>query len=295
LINVLDERVGSYADARGVAMGIFRANNALDAGENFVRSRLSNEQARRALAEMNPQEQDLFRQGYVERLINEVHELGDRRNLASVIGNSAAARERLEIALGPEGARDLEAFLHNERMMDFIRGAVNGNSTTARQIREMMLASSVGGAMIGFDPSNPQNWIAGILTGALTKRGAAATNQFLDRRLAMEIADRLVSRDPSVMRRGLQQLSDPRAIQALRAFDETLATLPRAAATQGANPSKDEKPKLPNAMRSSEAQSGNAMGGITPRGAGDGSTATNYETGERLIRRGGKWVPYDGR
>ncbi len=289
LIDVLDQRVGSYADARGVAMGIFRANNALDAGENFVRSRISNEQARRALAEMNPQEQDLFRQGYVGRLIDEVHELGDRRSLMSVIGQSPAARERLELALGPEGARDLEAFLHNERMMDFIRGAVNGNSTTARQLRDMFLASSVGGALISFDPSNPTAWIAGILTGALTKRGAAATNRFLDTRLAMEIADRLVSRDPSVMRRGLQQLSEPRAIEALRAFDEAISTLPRAAATQGANPSRDDKPKLPNAMRSGDARSGNAMadGGALA----EGSTATNPQTGERVRFIGGRWVP----
>ena len=34
---------------------------------------------------------------------------------------------------------------------------------------------------------------------------------------------------------------------------------------------------------------GGAVGGVQ-----DGATATNHETGEKLIRKGGKWVPADG-
>jgi hypothetical protein len=283
LVAELDNVVPAYEEARGVAAGIFDATDALNAGEKFVASKLSNEAARFALHQMSPQEQNLFRQGYVGRLIEHVRELGDRRTLVSVIGQSPGARERLEIALGPDGAHQLEAFLQNERMMDFVRGAVTGNSTTARQIRDMMLASSVGGAITSFDPHNPSQWIVGILTGALTKYGKTRINTFLDARLANEIADRLVSRDPTVMRRGLEQLSQPRALEALRAFDEWRTNLAPAAGQMAPSQQGDTR-KLPRVQRGRNA--------MAPDDVPMGSTASNPETGERLrYVAPGQWAP----
>jgi hypothetical protein len=48
-------------------------------------------------------------------------------------------------ALGPEKARKLEAYLNVESPMNALRGAVRGDSTTARQLFELGLAG--GGSM----------------------------------------------------------------------------------------------------------------------------------------------------
>lgn len=229
LVTALDHAVPSYRQARGVAMGIFRANNALDAGENFVASRLGNAEAERALAEMTRQERDLFRQGYVSRLLAATNETGDRRSIVNLISQSPAARERLEIAIGPRQARELEAFLHHEQLMDLSRAAVSGNSTTARQLAELGLAGGVGGLVSGFDPSNPAGWIAGILT----KYGAGRANAAVDTNVANHVARMLASRDPDVMRRGLRLVaSHPRMLSALRRFDDAVSGVGRSAAIQ---------------------------------------------------------------
>lgn len=312
LIDELDRAVPSYAEARGVASGIFRANDALEAGENFATQRFANDQARRGVEAMNPMEQDLFAQGFVARTIAGVREVGDRRNLANQIANSPATRERFEIALGPERTRELEAFLRHENMMDFVRSAVQGNSTTARQLVELGLAGGLGGLASGFNPKDPTGWIVAVLA----KLGARRANVAIDTRLANEIAERLVSRDPTVMRRGLQRLAEPRVLQALRAADDALGTLPRNVGIEAAEPSKDDRAKIKpgNAMSTPKAFTDrlpqNAMEAQAPTrsvappavepsapnnamspdlGPQEGDTATNPETGAKLILRNGQW------
>lgn len=278
MVNALDDAVPSYRTARGVAMGLFRANNALEAGENFVASRLRNEQAEQAVNMLTPLEQDLFARGFMSRFISQVQEMGDRRNVLNQIAHSPAARRRLEIAVGEERTRELEAFLRHEGMMDLIRSAVQGNSTTVRQLMELGLAGGAGGLMTGFDPSNPVFWITAILT----RMGASRANQAIDARLANEVAQRLVSRDPAVMRRGLQQLAQPEFLTALRRFDESMARAPRNAAVQASVPQQREPS---NAMGAPAP--GNAM--KTDERISEGATATNPETGERRVYRGGRW------
>jgi hypothetical protein len=292
LVKELDVAVPSYAHARGVAHGIFKATDALDAGEQFVTSKLGNEEARRGLALMTPQEQDLFRQGFVGRYVSQIHEVGDRRNVLNTIAQSGAARERLEIALGPEGARDLEAFLRHENMMDFVRGAVGGNSTTARQLMELGLASGAGGLVTSFDPHNPASWIAGILTGFFTRRLARSMNAAIDTRLATEIADRLTSRDPTVYRRGLAQLAEPKVLEQLRKFDDVLSDASKHGGPRLIAGDQQERGRKPdatgNAMAAASDPSNALRVTITPP---EGATATNHETGERVQRVRGKWVP----
>lgn len=230
LIAALDVAVPSYHTARGVAMGLFRANNALEAGENFVSSRgLSNETVERALEGLTQQERELFRQGFISRYLENINKTGDRRNIATLLANSPAEREKLELAIGQRQARELEAFLHHEQLMDFSRAAVQGNSTTARQLFELGLAGGVGATVSGFDPTNLSGWVAAILT----KYGAGKAGQFVDQRVANQVAEMLVSRDPTVMRRGLQLAAGtPAVMRAMRRFDEAAAGLPRAAAGQ---------------------------------------------------------------
>jgi hypothetical protein len=253
LVSALDEAVPSYAQARGVAHGIFRANDALEAGANYVTSRVGAQEAEKAIAQMTKQERQLFRQGYTERLIEHANEVGDRRNLASTIAGSPAARERMEVALGPMRAQQVETFLHHERLMDLARGAVSGNSTTARQLMELGLAGGVGSLVGGFSLTNPAGWIAAVIT----KYGANKAGAAIDTRVANHVAQLLASRDPSVMRRGIKlAASNPNILSALRRADEKLSSIGRPVAIEQENGAPPKRPqtfeqalKLPKGTR----------------------------------------------
>lgn len=245
LINELDRQVPSYQQARGVSHGIFRANNALDAGENFARpgSGISLEEARRALnpnpvpalgrgpmnqnfpvARANPQpamtaqERELFAHGYLQSKIEQMQRVGDRSDLARQLLSNPEERERMALALGPALTRDFSTFLEHERMMAGLYRAVSGNSTTARQLAELGLAGG-GAALLTGDMSNPPAWAAGILAAYAKQR----LGMNIDTRVATQVAQQLMSRDVTVMRRGAQVAQAyPQYMQAMRALDEQL-------------------------------------------------------------------------
>lgn len=211
----LDTIVPEFGKARGQAKQFFQADSALEAGENFVAGRFQNHEARKAVKAMSATEQVLFREGFVSRFVQTLNETGDRRNILNSIAHSPAARERMEIALGPNGARELEAFLRIEGLMDAIRPAVQGNSTTARQLAEIGLAGGVGGLVSGFNPNDPAGWLAGALAGI----GARRANVRIDQNVARHVAQMLVATDDAVFRRGVQAAAHSPILRALREID----------------------------------------------------------------------------
>lgn len=279
LITILDRQFPTYTNARGVAHGFFRANDALQAGENFASGRFDNYAARQHVETLNPMERDLFRQGYTDAVLRQISERGDRRNIMNSLQHSVADRERLDIALGPQLAEEFRAALQSERLIDLARGAISGNSTTARQLMEIMGGASAGAIISGFDPSNPAAWLAGyIVRGGLKSAGAR-----VDMNIANRVAQMLVSRDPTIYRRGLQLTAQNRPIMdALYRADVELDRVARNTAIKNVTaPSQDQgQPEAPR----------NAM----PPPVRDGATATG-PNGEKAIRRNGRWVDEMGR
>lgn len=218
----LDNLVPSYAAARSGAASFFKADNALEAGQNFVTARLANADARRALSKMTPQERKLFQDGFVSRYIETIAESGDRRSILNSIAQSPAARDRLNIALGPQRAAELEAGLRVEGIMDLARGAVQGNSTTARQLAELGFAGGAGSlGAYGAYNSDPQQMTYAAVAGALLagKRG-------IDTRVARHVAEMLMSNDPQRLRQGIQLLArNGRFMDALRTADAKIASV----------------------------------------------------------------------
>lgn len=217
LVTYLDEAVPSYRAARQGAAAFFGADDAITAGETFVSSRMDNAAARDALAKMSPAERQLFAEGFATKLIASIRETGDRRNLViSQMFGSAAARERVAIALGPKAAREMEAFLLAENVMDLGRMAVQGNSTTARQLAEMGLAGGAGLIAGGGDITNPRTWIVAALTGVGIRTGRAVMSS-ADARVAREIADLLASQDPQRFREAVNRIGQsPSMLASLR-------------------------------------------------------------------------------
>jgi hypothetical protein len=219
----LDNLVPSYQEARQGAAHFFGAENALEAGQAFVTSRMGNNEARQALARMSPTERQLFQDGFVSRFIQQVNETGDRRNVLNTIASSPAARERLNIALGPQRSAELEAMLRVEGVMNFIRPAVQGNSTTARQLIEAGVVTSAGayGGVGTYMSSDPLHLSVLALTSAF-----AARSRGTDRRVAQRVAEMLTSHDPAVFRRGLQLVArNQRFMDGIRGLDQRIARI----------------------------------------------------------------------
>lgn len=216
----LDAAVPSYAQARAGAAHFFGAQDALEAGQNFVNRNMTSAEARRALSQMSPTERQLFQDGFVSRFSETLNQIGDRRSVLNKIAESPAAREKLNVALGPQRAQELEAGLRVEGIMDLARGAVQGNSTTARQLAELGLAGGAfgfsGGVTNPLDPGAVMN--AAIVYGAL--RGRSAINERLSRR----VAEMLVSQDPRILMQGVRTVARNRDLfNALRNADRGLA------------------------------------------------------------------------
>jgi hypothetical protein len=195
----LDKIVPEYNAARSGAARAFGAQDAVEAGGNFVTSKMDNDSARRALQKMSPPEKQLFSQGYASGLISKIREIGDRRSILNSISQSPAERERMEIALGPQGASQVEAFLRAEGVLDRARGAISGNSTTARQLAELGLAGGAYGVTSGGDLTDPKALATGAIVWGLTHG-----NRKINEAVARRVGEMLVSDNPGVLKRGIK-------------------------------------------------------------------------------------------
>lgn len=218
----LDRLVPSYQQARQGAAGFFGAENALEAGQNFVTQNFAIAETRRALARMSPQERQLFQDGFVSRYIEALERTGDRRNVLNQIASSPAAREKLNLVLGRQRAAELEAGLRVEGIMDTARTAVQGNSTTARQLAELGLAGGTGATGIaGVYNQDPQTMTLAAVSAALL-----AGRRGIDTRVARQVANLLVSDDPRQLMRGIQVIArNDRFMDGLRVADRKIAAI----------------------------------------------------------------------
>lgn len=221
IVSKLDEAVPSYAKARAGAAQFFDAQDSLEAGKNYVTKNVANSDVRRALAQMTPTERQLFQDGFVSEFIANINRVGDRRSVLNKIAESPAAREKLNIALGKDKAAELEAGLRVEGIMDMARNAVQGNSTTARQLAELGLAGGAygfsGGGMNPFsDPGAVMN--AALAYGAL--KGKNKINENVSRK----VAEMLTSSDPAKLLQGIRVVTrNQNLFNSLRSADKGLA------------------------------------------------------------------------
>jgi hypothetical protein len=224
----LDNLVPSYQTARAGASNFFGAENAIEAGQNFVGAsqKFGIPAVRRQLARMSPQERQLFQDGYVSRLVETIEKNPDRRSVLNKISNSPAAREEIRVALGPQRAAEVEGRLRVEGIMDLARPALQGNSTTTRQLVELGLAGGVGGYE-GYQ-GDPQ-----ALMHAALVYGAARGHRVVDERVARQVARLLTSNDVRQLQRGIRIMSrNQNMMGAIRNADAALGAI----AARGATP-----------------------------------------------------------
>jgi hypothetical protein len=160
---------------------------------------------------MSAAEKQLFAEGFTDSLIRRVGEARDRRNVVNQIFGSQDARTRMRMALGPQRYRDMEAFLRIEAAMDLVRNAVQGNSTTTRQLVELGLVTG-GGAGFSLSSGDPTQ----ILTALLYAGGRGAQIR-ANRNVSNRVAQMLTSNDPTIYLKGVRLVANrPRLMERLR-------------------------------------------------------------------------------
>lgn len=235
----LDDLVPSYKDARAGAAKFFDAEDAMEAGANFVKRDMPVAEAQRALAQMSPREMELFKVGFFSKLVDDISNTSDRVNIVNRIGQSQAAKQKLQLVLGPNGYRSLDALMSVEQSMDKLRTAL-GNSTSIRQWIEVGLAgTSAGYGLATTDPTQ----IAVI--------AAIGGRRWVDQKVAKRVAEMLSSSDPNVLAQGIKAVSSSEALtKAFRNLDVRLSKLgPQAPVPGAANvpaiTRADDKPEVP--------------------------------------------------
>lgn len=248
LVEHLDNVAPAYKSARAGAAAYFGAEDALDAGRKILGSRMRNTEIAQGLSKMTPGERKLAQDGFVSELIARLKETGDRRSALNKIADSPAARERLNMALGPQKAQALEATLRVEGIMDLARGATQGNSTTARQLAELGLAGGAGMLGQGGDISSIHP--SALMSAALVY-GAAKGHGKINENVARQVAELLTSNDPRALLRGIQMVARNNTLfSSLRRADQGLARVggeqaPIAPALQAAGVGRaDDKPNV---------------------------------------------------
>jgi len=223
----LDVEVPSYQTARGQAANFFGADDALTAGEEFARrsADFNINEVRPLIENMKSAERAAFREGFLSRTMEEIRATPDNREVVQRFVSGPGARERLELALGQDAARDIQNFAAVEAIMDRARTAL-GNSTTARQLMEMGLGGAMGGFMSGGNMMSPEFWISAF-AGAQAGRFRAARAD----RWARQIVQ-LLNSDGPALERHLRRLG--RNPELSRAFQDAVGNLAdRSAAAAG--------------------------------------------------------------
>lgn len=219
LTNALDSAVPEYRNARGVAASFFGADDAIDAGRKAAKSTRSNPEIGRAVSQMSPAERDAFSVGFTSEILDALKEKGTRLNVINSMFGSPAAMERISIALGPHKAKEFEAYVRAEQIIDQSRVALSGNSTTAQQLID---AGVMGGAGLAsyFGSGGDLGTAGGVAFLALAgRRGLALMGKRVDENVMRKVAEMLASNDPAQVQRAIQNAAlSQKHMDALRAF-----------------------------------------------------------------------------
>lgn len=216
----LDRIVPAFGDARKGAAAFFGAEDAMEAGQKFVMGGADIGEARRALAKMSEPERELFARGFASDLADKIMKVSDHINVVNQsFLNSRAAREKIEMALGPDRARQLEVLLRTEGIVDQLRKSFQ-RSTTFKQALE---SGALGGGATGlydwfegneFSPSKILRNSLIMGSGSIVKGKIIGK---IDERVAIEVAKLLTSDKAELLQRGIKIIANrPPLLDALR-------------------------------------------------------------------------------
>lgn len=229
LVKTLDDAVPEYGKARSGASMMFGADNAFDAGLNFLgtKSTLNSAKLKKVVEGMDENEREVFAHGVAADMLSRIKNRKERSDISKMF-DSPEERQKIAMALGPERTSQFEAFHRVENIMDRAYQAVVSNSTTAKQYlraTESGLAKKLLGRLpyIGGEAG-----IAGALshsfTGAfmpvLLDLAGTTAKHFADKRSMAsleKLGEMLVSPDPAARQQLINMIAEkPSAMSKLR-------------------------------------------------------------------------------
>lgn len=214
LVGMLDDTVPEYATARKGAAAFFDAEDALDAGRKFVSQNKDLRKSFRAIGKMNTKEREAFKVGFAAELSEKLSSVNDRRNVINQIFKSDSARKKVELALGKDGAKELEQFVKIEAAMDMMRNAL-GNSTTARQLVELGIGAGVGGYQGGWDGA-----AIGAMAGYAVGKGRGLLAEKAQEEVMRRVAKILLSENRADLAPAARQIAKSAKMQ--KALDQIM-------------------------------------------------------------------------
>lgn len=232
LNKVLDAEVPEFGAARAGAARFFGARDASEAGQNFALGKgefRDIRDARRAIAQFSPPERELFARGTMDAITEALKNKPDWGTIKRLF-TSPRAMERIEAAIGPARARELEVGLRAETMARQTEDRLAGNSSTMRQFSDLARLAGHGvghgaggaGAIAAYEVmkeghADPKHLVAAALTYGLFKTGA----RHVDNQVAIRLAHALMSEDAAIANRAARTISrSPVLFKALRAGTE---------------------------------------------------------------------------
>lgn len=222
LVKNLDDAVPQYRIARQGAASYFDADDALEAGKKFAVSPRSIPEASKAFGKFSGPEKAAFQTGYASELIDRIKASSDRTNVINSVFGSQAARESMELVFGRAKAREIEAYVRVEDIVDRLRGAL-GNSTTPRQLIEMGIGATGGYVYSGGD-------LSGAAMGALMAKGARFAGERVDAKVMQRVANLLVSENKGNLQLAIKAAAaNPGYMRALESLGNALAIPARSA------------------------------------------------------------------
>lgn len=232
LVGALDQQVPAYAKARKGAAGFFGADDAIEAGKKAVSSTKATPEIERAVAAMSAAEKDAFSVGFSSELIDAINASKDRVNVINSIFGSQSARDRIRIALGPQRAREIEAYVKMEQVLDMLRTATQGNSTTAKQlIQAGLMGGGAGGLGYLASGGDFTTGMSAATLAVLGRRGLQMLGKNVDDQVMKTVAEILASPDPARLQRAIQNAALSKAhLDAIDGIMKALAAGSRGAA-----------------------------------------------------------------
>jgi predicted transcriptional regulator len=180
---------------------------------------------------MSQAEKDAFSVGFSSELIDAINASRDRVNVIESIFGSQSARDRIRIALGPQKARELEAYVKLEQTLDMLRTATQGNSTTAKQlIQAGLMGGGAGGLGYLASGGDFTTGMSAATVAVLGRRGLQMLGKQVDDQVMKTVAEVLASPDPAKLQRAIQNASLSKAH--MEAIDGIMRGI--AAASRGA-------------------------------------------------------------
>lgn len=237
LLASLDGAVPQFKTARQGAAGFFGAEDAIEAGRNAVKSTKATPEIERAVSAMKPAEKDAFSVGFASEIIDAINATRDRVNVINSIFGSESARKRIAIALGPQRARELEAYVKMEQVLDMLRTATQGNSTTAKQlIQAGLMGGGAGGLGYLGSGGDLGTGMSAATLAIIGRRGLQMAGKSVDDQVMKRVAEVLSSGDPKMMERAIVNATlSKQHMEALDAIMRGLSAASRGTALEMAN------------------------------------------------------------